>query len=264
MAMRHHVHLAILLTLPLLLPVAARADNVIAGDDLFRTDQASSYQDFSGTPLPPSFFDPGSDPFVGTVQFKGLPLGVHPACPLDDLSQVDTIVRRQAGASLPVIPSSDTVPIEIIALQLVSANPITVTYNGGLNPEAWNVRVTLSQSAPQVPGTMTINHLNPQGGTFSSILPVKPLFTFTRISDNAVRVLDLGDFGGAIQFQAQNVPWIHVVPTSGSCASNFCVNPGQLTTEQALLAAHGVLSICPQHPTPARTPTWGLIKVSYR
>ena len=264
MTTRRSIRLAILLAFPLALSAPARADNVLAGNDMFRTDAGSTYQDFSGTPIPASFFDPGSDPFTGTVRFAGSPLGHNTACPLDDLSLVDTIVRRNATANLPLIPSTDTVPIEIVALSLVSVNPITVTYSGGLNPETWNLRVTLSQSAAQVPGSMTITHANPAGGTFSSTLPVTPRFTFTRISDNAIRVLDLGDFGGVIQFQALNVPWIHSVPMAGSCTTNFCVNPGQLTTELSQLAAHGVISICPQPPTPARSHTWGLVKVIYR
>ncbi len=124
--------------------------------------------------------------------------------------------------------------------------------------------VTLSQSALQPIGSMTITHSSSPGGTFNSTLPVTPRFTFTRISDNAVRVLDLGDVGGVTQFQASNIPWLHVVPPSGSCASNFCVNPNQLTTEQAPLAAHRVISICPQVPTSSRPPTWGSVKVIYR
>ena len=247
-----------------LVPAAARADDVLPGNDLFRTDPGTTFQDFSGTPIPADFFDPGSDPFTGIVQFKGQPLISSPHCPADDLSQVDTIVRRLAPASLPIVPSSDTIPIEILQLQLVSVNPITVTYNGGVNPEPWILDVTLSTSAPQAQGSMTLRHLNPSGGTFDSTLPVTPKFIFTRISDNAVRVLDLGDFGGIIQFQAQNVPWEHTVPPAGSCTSNFCVNPDQLTVEQAMLAAHGVISICPVDPTPTRSSTWGSVKTLYR
>ncbi len=248
MAARTRVGTAVLMATALLVPTAAPAHNVLAGDDLFRTDPGS-YQDFSGAPIPAGFFDPGSDPFTGLVHLRGNPPGSNPACPVDDLSQVDTIVRRLNNATLPVIPSSATVPIQIVALNLVSVNPITVTY-GGVNPQTWNVAVTLSQSAPQPIGSMTITHSSSPGGTC--------------ISDNAVRVLDLGDVGGVTQFQASNIPWLPVVPPSGSCASNFCVNPNQLTTEQAPLAAHRVISICPQVPTSSRPPTWGSVKVIYR
>ena len=125
-------------------------------------------------------------------------------------------------------------------------------------------RVVLSPSSPQSVGTMVIRHTIPSGGTFDSTLPVTPMFIFQRIGDGAVRYLDLGAFPIAIQFTGNNVPWAHTVPPAGSCTSNFCVNPGSLTTEQSMLAAHGVLSVCPTAPTPTHTATWGTIKVMYR
>ena len=42
-------------------------------------------------PIPPSFFGPGSDPFIGTVCYQGQPLGVTP---FGDFGQADTVVRR--------------------------------------------------------------------------------------------------------------------------------------------------------------------------
>lgn len=259
-----HLLCAAAVLLTALVPVHADANSVAAGLDLFRTDPTTTSQDFSGAPIPADFFDPGSDPFIGIVRFGGQPLGAHSLCPADDLSTVDTIVRRLAPANLPIIPSSDTIPIEIVELSLVSVNPITVTYNGGQNPELWDVRVTLSPSQAQPPGSMTIHHTNPSGGTFDSTLPVIPLFTFERQSDNALRFLDLGQIPMAIQFQASNVPWAHTTPPSGSCTSNFCVNPGALTEELALLAAHGVISVCPDEPTAASAGTWGRVKTLYR
>ena len=42
---------------------------------------------------------------------------------------------------------STFVRIEILALNLVSSTPITVTYNGGQTPEQWDVRAVLSNTA---------------------------------------------------------------------------------------------------------------------
>ena len=39
---------------------------------------------------------------------------------------------------------------------------------------------------------------------------------------------------------------------------------GFVTVETALLTSHGVISICPDEPTPTRPSTWGRIKVLYR
>lgn len=91
----------------------------------------STATDFSATPLPADFFDPGSDPFVGQILFKGNTNALgNPA-----FGPVDTIVERQAPADLTGgCPTQDTIPIQIVALGLTSISPITVTYNGGQNP----------------------------------------------------------------------------------------------------------------------------------
>ena len=133
----------------------ALSSPVNANLDYFAT-QPSSYKDFSGTPIPPDFFAPGSDPFQGTVYFLGEPLS--------PVSNYDTVVERLESARFPhPFSSNDTIPIEIIALSLVSVNPITVTYNGGSNPELWRINVTLSQ-APQTAGNMTITHIDNDDG----------------------------------------------------------------------------------------------------
>jgi hypothetical protein len=253
--------------LVLLAPASLFAStDVLPGFDLFQTDPSSTFQDFIGEPLPSDFFGPGSDPFDGGVPCHGVPLPGFPGCPTDDLSFVDTIVERLANAELPPpYPSSDQIPIEIVALQLRSVAPITVTYNGGLNPELWDVDVGLSQMLPQPTGTMDITHEDPAGGHFSSLLPVIPRYVFTRVSDGEVRILDGADMGPLVlEFEAIDVPWVHIAPPAGSCTSNFCVNPGVVTVEVAPHAAHGVLSICPEDPTQALPSTWGEVKSTYR
>jgi hypothetical protein len=249
-----------------LTPSAALADDVLAGYDLFTSPAPNSYQSFEGSPIPADFFDPGSSQFSRSILLGGQPLGNHPSCPSDNLSAVDTIVRRLSTAVLPTDPSTDTIPIEIVALSLVSVNPITVFYDTGADPELWNVSVDLSALAPQPIGTMTISHTAPSGGTFDSILPVIPRFTFTRISDSAVRVLDLGCCAGVTQFAAFEVPWVYSTAPGGSCTSNFCVNPGQLTgyTGAGSLATHGVISVCPESPVSAPPSSWGTVKRMYQ
>lgn len=161
------------------------------GLDLFTTPPGgTTVQSFAATPLPPGFFGPGSDPFQGTIV-----LGGQPIAPLSPLGPTDTIVERLSPPVLPAPGSTDIVPIEIVALNLVSVNPITVTYNGGMTPEQWDVRVCLSSAAPQPTGQLELragpcNFL--EGGTFQSQLPVLPRFTFTRIGPPAVQVLDFG------------------------------------------------------------------------
>jgi hypothetical protein len=101
----------------------------------------------------------------------------------------------------------DTIPIEIVEMKLVSTSPITVTFNGGQNPEQWDVEVELSN--PQTPGTMTLTRTGPNSGTFDSSLPVIPVFTFTKVGNPSdMRVLDflLEGISPSI-LTSTDVPW---------------------------------------------------------
>ncbi len=265
----------------------AAAQDVLPGIDVWTTPAGgTSHQDFSSNPIPADFFGPGSDPFDGVIVFGGLPL-----FDFDNPSQrlpFDTVVERQDTAVLPEVGSEATVPIEIVALSLQSVQPITVTYNGGQNPELWDVQVCLSDDIPQQPGTMTIRQTCPEGGTFDSVLPVQPRLIFVRQSVLAIRELD--DALLALSFETNQGRWVYnpdpglaiigVTPgtvTDGDCngaadaplpgSSNFvpgvwqlaceptCVVPPvaepqvkRLTQEEEMLAAHGVLP--PQEPPP--------------
>lgn len=261
----------------------AQTGNVLAGVDLWSTPgNGSTFDDLSANPIPAGFFGPGSDPFTGTIVLRGSPL---PTLGGPSLGPTDTVVRRLADAVLPAPGSQATVPIEIVALNLVSAQPITVTYNGGQNPESWNVKVCLSATA-QTQGSMTIRRTCTDAGTFDATLPVRPKFVFTRTSPPATMTLDPGA-GGQINLGATADRWVYnPLPqlqiiraqagavTDGNCddladaplpaGTNFVpgvwalacecgqpANPTQkkvLSTEDALLAAHGMLP--PQPPPP--------------
>jgi len=161
------------------------AANIPAGVDLFVSQPGDSYQDFNPNPIPPGFFGPGSQPFDGIITFSGSPLG--------PLGPVDTIVQRMAFAPLSSCGDMATVPIELVALNLVSVNPIKVTYASS-PPTQWNVQVTLSSVVmPQPQGTMTIQKTWANGGTFSSTLYVQPKLIFVNTA-NALdtRTLDTG------------------------------------------------------------------------
>jgi hypothetical protein len=255
------------------------------GIDLFTSPNGLSSEEFGCLPIPAGFFDPGSQPFDGTVRYGGVPLS-----PSSPLGPTDTIVQRQQPANLVGPGASAVVPIEIVALSLVSAQPITVNYTSGPS-EQWNIHVCLSDVVPQPVGSMTIT--NGQcpglGGTFTSSLMVCPKLVFTRIGDNAVRTLDPCFLGmPPLNMQTSDGHWVDVanpafnliqvgpgVPVDGDCnpgtpptvltgTSNFhpgvgvrsdgpsCDNPPpqqkRLTEEQAQLASHGVLPAQPPPP----------------
>ena len=162
-----------------------------AGDDGWQTPPpvkplVGTPADFSADPLGPDFFFPGSDPFLGTIEFKGFPVQTNPP---GQLREIDTIVRRLQDTPPMNIGDTAQVPVEIVALSLESCQPITVTTNGQ-DSEAWDVTAHLSVQVPQIPGQMTVTRSHPDGGTFSAQFLVRPRFVFTRIDDGLTVVLD--------------------------------------------------------------------------
>lgn len=250
-----------------------------ATDHFFTPANGPTREDFATTPIPGGFFGPGSDPFTGIVNFQGSPLegpGV--------VNQADTIVRRLTSTPPLICPGTAGIPIEIVALNLVSIQPITVTFGGGLQPTQYEARACLSSVVPQSTGNMVIQRTSLNGGTFSSTLPVRARFTFTRCSN------PLGpgfpgvilDPSPAVTLQTNFAPWtyaslglpidpspggavdhdcnIATVPVPFPPSSNFfpgvqetppgpCTAPGgpphkRLSPELSMLAEHGVLPPC--------------------
>ncbi|MHC4064707.1 MAG: hypothetical protein ACYSUI_09430 [Planctomycetota bacterium] len=181
----------------------------------------SNCEDFGhpdACPIPAGFFGSGSDPFMGTVCFRGAPLGLVdlPGFPPGlDFGDADTLVWRLDDPFDRCDPPSAnpvTVDIAVERLSLVSCDPITVTFNGGQTSEQWDVRVEVLDSSGQPPGstlTATRDHCN--GGTFDSQLAVCPSFVFTKVGDPGM-VLPL-DFCAScdpagIQMAVSGVPWV--------------------------------------------------------
>ncbi|MHC4498102.1 MAG: hypothetical protein ACYS21_03200, partial [Planctomycetota bacterium] len=165
--------------------VCERGDYIDPGSNQWTCPDANfvfaSGDDGCLTEIPADFFGPGSDPFEGAVSAMG-----H-----DPLSDA-TILRTAQGHVPPPFPSSDAIPIELLELNLQSAEPITVTYNGGLDPEEWDVTVDLSVW-PAPWGTLNATKTHCNGGTYTSELSVQPRFTFTKSADPCeVRVFDTG------------------------------------------------------------------------
>ena len=169
---------------------------------------------FVSEPLPADFFGPGSDPFDNPINFEGQPIPVNPA---DNLGGADAIVERREEAILPTDGSSDQVETEMVALKLVSSEPIIVTFWGGANWEEWNVTVCLSNVAPPPPGIMNIVRECCNGGGFQLQGQFRPRFIFSQIQGLTEFVLD---YPGYIDFVTTDGRWsaeVHPpynVPTS--------------------------------------------------
>lgn len=221
-----------------------------------------TYQELT---LPADFFGPGSEPFSDRVEFMGLP--VDPA----NLGPVDTIVMRTENAILAGPGTSDTVPIALVALNLISVEPIRVMI-GGVETQ-WDIEVRAHPGGtPIIPGTMTIRQTSETGGTFDSTLPVVPFFFFTNVQNpDLVYQLDGGAEEIRFDFQSSGVPWLFdngncdvrtideqvilstryqstvVDPSTPNFFASITLAPGTttckwvLTLEEELLAQHGVV-----------------------
>ena len=239
----------------------AQAQDVAAGPDPFTSVTPTEFN-FAGFPIPAGFFDTGSSPFRGRISFRGVPIRtytdkrgvVHKDA---DAATVDTVVERLQNAALPAsFPSRATVDVEMTALSLQSVAPIPVRV--GAQVQRWNVTVVLSIARPSS-GRMVITRNNAAGGTFRSQLTVYPRFTFTRVSDSVVRVLDLGELAASEKLRpgspalgplvAFGVPWQSTSPqpdelggtVQGWGTDFYATDCRKLpTTERAALARHGV------------------------
>lgn len=210
-------------------PSESRADLIVArGWDLFQTEPGTM---FNGVP----FTGVG----LGSFDF-GAPVGVQN---LGDL--VDTIVQRKADATV----GSPTIPIELVALQLVSTMPVDFGAGLGLH----FITLQSVRGGPASAGQMTINGLATEGdphGTFSSFFDV---FFDLRIGALNGPII----FSGQDTINSSNVPWRHqpnlgdlLIPgvnfRLGDGSGNQDFFPIGVFTEQGALARHIVQTANPE------------------
>lgn len=196
--LRHPAMAVVILTSVALSP--ADAASILPGFDLFETaDPTRSTITHSLGPI--------------TVDFRGVPF---PA--VNGLGTTDTIVRR-TGSALPLPPGgTGTVDIELVALHLVSVNPITISSLG-----TFDVHATINQGGiiaglPQpdslLPslGTLTISSHNDalQGGTFDSVLNVNANIILTPPGGDPVTQAILTFPSQEGQIVATGIAWSHV------------------------------------------------------
>lgn len=157
-----------------------RAGGVVnAGYDLLQTEPGTAFAgvDFVGVPL-------------GTFDFGGGPVAT---------GLTDTIMQRLAPAAGP----SQSIPVEIVALQLVSATPVDF----GLGLGFYFITLQSARGGPASSGQRTID-FGPEGsphGTFSSFFDV---FFDIRLGalDGPIALSD------SLIVTADGVPWSHEPP----------------------------------------------------
>lgn len=217
---------------------------VAAGNDEFETPgDGETYHDFAGSPIPANFFGSGSLAYGGLVPLVGVPLSAG--------SDVDTIIQRHQSVSAP----GGSTALTMTGLSLKSINPITVTYSNNAT-ELWNVKVGLSVFKAST-GSMTIN-----ASTFDSTLKVWPRFTFTRVSDGAVKEFDTGGSSGpgltaseafaSEDFVAEPVPAPTAAPAPCRVAT---IDDTKVSSDTA--SATATTSSCPPITLTSTNSPWG-------
>jgi hypothetical protein len=178
----------------------ARAAAIGSGFDVLKT-QPSSRWNFADNPIPADFFGPGSDPFDGEVAIF-----------------TDTLVARPAGTDFP--GGTATIPVEIVALQLHSVEPIQVTFNGGQAPSFFDVFITLDDS-PSLPagankGEYSLTH-NPPGSPDGGMILADGDSFFDVFFDIEFTSQDVPSLVLTLQHNqllklVGDVPWSHTPP----------------------------------------------------
>lgn len=147
-----------------LVPCVAFASPISPGYDLFKTDSGAFV----------------NVPGIGLVPLKGKP--IDPGSPL---GITDTIVQRIQGITPFDVGDSGTVPIELVALSMMSVNPVSI--GGGVfdmfvtvdKNDQFGSKLPQLDALPPSMGSMTIFHSTGGGGTFDSFLGVYADLLFT-------------------------------------------------------------------------------------
>lgn len=173
--------------------LALAASSVLAEDgvvrkgvDLWSTVEGFAQTSFAPDPIPADFFCPGSQPFNGTIIFKGKPLVAEPA---SSLGAIDTVVRRLDDAAFDAQGEAAT-RIRLMALSLVSAKPVETSCG------SYDVAVSLAGEQPTT--TMRIRRTEANGGTYLAPLALNVKVEFTPVAGNRharrelTRRIDLG------------------------------------------------------------------------
>ena len=105
------------------------------------------------------------------------------------LSPADTIVRRLEDKCPTEVGDSVTIDVELVALSLVSCEPITVL---STSPALFDVAVSLNEVSGN-PLTITLDEED--CGTFDSNSPVVPRFSFIRTTSGSGQFVDCGERG---------------------------------------------------------------------
>jgi hypothetical protein len=126
----------------------------------------------------------------------------------------DATLKWDVRINLFNIGNTDTVPIEIVSLSLMSVQPVTINYGNGAFSSFFDVFVELDPASTQQPGSLTLVRVGSTTGTYQLTLPVTYRLTF--INTNPALTTLGGSFVFTDTFNASGS--FQVVPEPGSLA----------------------------------------------
>jgi len=123
-------------------------------------------------------FGPGADPVVGVIDLQS-DMSVW-----EEGENADTVIGREGDLVLPAPGAIDSTPLELYWFYLESTDPVTITRNGGQDPELWDLEV---YSVSALPGntaqTSTVELVTTDSGTIDAGMPVLLQLMFTKQDD---------------------------------------------------------------------------------
>ena len=143
-----------------------------AGQDCWSTFCGGTEYDFTKTPIPADFFEPGSDPFTGLVQLQGA------------TGFADTFVDRKEDMCFDDMGVRQVTSLHLKRMDLVSCQAITILVSG--QATLWDIEVFLDGAQKQ--GTLTATKTDADGGTFDTVLPVQAGFRFTKVAGTGIPI----------------------------------------------------------------------------
>ncbi len=150
-----------------------QGDPIFVGDDLYTSPCGTmGFGEGMDYPaIPSDFFGPGSDPFDGIIALQGGSSGGSQS------PETDVLVSRLTELAPVTPPSTETVDIEIVALNLKSTTPIAVSWATGGPDSFFDVFVEIDFENPST-GTSDITQADEFGGEFTYDTKLYPTFTF--------------------------------------------------------------------------------------
>lgn len=194
-------NLLLLFTVLVLVAPLSALDRIPPGADLFYTrGDGSTFMSFASNPVPAGFFCPGSLPFTGRVEFRGLPIA--------GAGGYDTIIERIDEVDLSEKAAGST-RIRVRAVQLESLKPLTTSCGNFI------LRAYLAPREQPIT-RMRVTQTEGDGGYFTASLSLNLRLVFSPVAGKGPdRVLeDTINFG-----RSSRLPWASVAgtdaPTTG-------------------------------------------------